>query len=390
MILFENKGILDLDAMRAFGVNVKEDDSAIGYFGTGLKYALAVSLRLGLTIEMVLDRERYAFTLNEKTIRGKAFNFIMLCHPDGTKEQLGFTTELGKNWKKWMAFREFYCNAKDEGGGCRLGSIDAAAGKTVFAVDGMDDIYYEFGSYFIDDTPLVSTPQVDIHRGPCKAVFYRGIRTNDLAEPARYKYNVKSQMPLTEDRTMASSYLVEERISAGVATCDNEEVIHSVVTAPDLSFEASLRFSKYLQPSEEFMSVMKPLRHDRNVNQSAVALYKTRAGEDDIDEDNVMAPTERQQEMLQKAMNLLSAAGCSVKNNIYVVETLGKNHMGLFKDGNIYIPAETFERGMLELTITLLEERQHAVGYDDYTREYQDWLQRKLVLAWAEREGVTL
>jgi len=45
MITFENDGEIDLRAISQFGINVKTGDSPIGFFGTGLKYALAVLMR---------------------------------------------------------------------------------------------------------------------------------------------------------------------------------------------------------------------------------------------------------------------------------------------------------------------------------------------------------
>ena len=49
MIIFQNKGLIDVHAISIMGVSVKEDNS-IGFFGTGLKYAIAVLLREGIKI----------------------------------------------------------------------------------------------------------------------------------------------------------------------------------------------------------------------------------------------------------------------------------------------------------------------------------------------------
>jgi len=46
-IAFQNDGELDLRLMATFGCSVKETNNPIGFFGTGLKYALAVLLRTG-------------------------------------------------------------------------------------------------------------------------------------------------------------------------------------------------------------------------------------------------------------------------------------------------------------------------------------------------------
>src|ERR1700733_12022356 len=50
MIVFENYGEIEIDAITTFGVSVKEGPNPIGFFGTGLKYAVAVLLRHGCKV----------------------------------------------------------------------------------------------------------------------------------------------------------------------------------------------------------------------------------------------------------------------------------------------------------------------------------------------------
>ena len=52
MLSFYNAGIINEISITTFGINAKNDDSAIGYFGTGLKYAIAVLLRNGHEIKI--------------------------------------------------------------------------------------------------------------------------------------------------------------------------------------------------------------------------------------------------------------------------------------------------------------------------------------------------
>ena len=46
-VIFENPGVLDERTLFTMGINVKENPDAIGTFGTGLKYALSIILRMG-------------------------------------------------------------------------------------------------------------------------------------------------------------------------------------------------------------------------------------------------------------------------------------------------------------------------------------------------------
>jgi len=64
-IIFKNNGIIDLDFIRSFGVSVKENDNPIGFFGTGLKYAIAILLREKQEVSVFLGKEEYKFSCGE-------------------------------------------------------------------------------------------------------------------------------------------------------------------------------------------------------------------------------------------------------------------------------------------------------------------------------------
>src|SRR5882724_11960473 len=111
MIVFQNPGLIDLDAALVMGVNAKLGESPIGFFGTGLKYAMATLLRNNCRFRIFRGVEEFQITTQKLSFRDKNFDLVWL---NGSK--LGFTTDLGRNWKPWQAYRELYSNAKDEGG----------------------------------------------------------------------------------------------------------------------------------------------------------------------------------------------------------------------------------------------------------------------------------
>src|SRR5690606_20364037 len=88
-----------------------ETDNPIGMFGTGLKYAIAVLLRNGNCIEITNKDKTYSFSIHDIDFRGKSFQQI-LCNG----KKLPFTTEYGKNWELWQAYRELHSNTVDEEG----------------------------------------------------------------------------------------------------------------------------------------------------------------------------------------------------------------------------------------------------------------------------------
>jgi len=132
MIVFKNSGNIDIKSITTFGVSSKENDSAIGYFGTGLKYAIAILLREGCEITIHTGGKKYEFGTQRQTVRVDEFTFVTM-----NGEALAFTTELGKNWQLWQAFRELYCNCTDEGGTIyQSDTFDASESDTVIVAKG--------------------------------------------------------------------------------------------------------------------------------------------------------------------------------------------------------------------------------------------------------------
>src|SRR4051812_38184717 len=97
-LVFSNPGVLEMELVKMMGVSVKESSDPIGFFGTGLKYAMATALRLGGEMTIFTDGQRYDVRGRKMTLRDKEFTQVML-----NDEPLGFTTELGKQWEAWMA-----------------------------------------------------------------------------------------------------------------------------------------------------------------------------------------------------------------------------------------------------------------------------------------------
>ena len=122
MIIHETIGLIDSRAFTTFGINAKPStNSPIGYFGTGLKYAIAVLVREGLKVTVWIGTEPHEFYCEPSNFRGKDFSLIRMRRQRGVTRKwmatdLPFTTELGKNWKLWMALRELHSNTLDENG----------------------------------------------------------------------------------------------------------------------------------------------------------------------------------------------------------------------------------------------------------------------------------
>lgn len=255
-LIFQNNSILPLECISTFGVSVKDTDSPIGYFGTGLKYAIATLLREDGAVNMVIDGYAYHFTTEWRGVRGKEFGFIFM-----NDVQLPFTTELGKNWQLWQAYRELYSNCIDEGGEVLSSddTFDGGEGKgTIIVVEGLDQIHEESSRFILRSEPKHVIGNVEIHEGATSGVFYKGIKVLDL--PTKFTYNILSGLTLTEDRTV-SQWDAEYAITSALIHTNDTDALLDVLSVTEEEFhEAKFNWSKYATPSEPFMRLVSKLK----------------------------------------------------------------------------------------------------------------------------------
>lgn len=248
MIVFQNPGILDVRCITTQGINVKDDEeTAIGQFGTGLKIAIAVMLRTEHTVEINTGDMTYKFFTVNQVVRGKEFQFIVMEPTRSIFEggetnyvseaniTLGFTTDFGKHWEKWMAYREFYSNCMDEKGTIEiLTEIDTpyhGTEMTTIVITGpdIDAIHKNRHQYFLTGDPIWEDDNVAIHTAQAGRVFYQGIWAGNLEPDPAFAYNIKCKAELTEDRTFKNLYAVKHLITFALLACDNREVLTEAI-----------------------------------------------------------------------------------------------------------------------------------------------------------------
>lgn len=255
MIVFENDGEIDPRLAMMFGVNVKEKAGAIGFFGTGLKYAIACMARWGETMVIHAGENEFNFSVEATTFRDKVFEAISM-HSKYDRAQLAFTTELGKRWEPWMVYRELWCNAFDEPNP-RVWVTDQVqrpvAGKTRIYVDGakIAEAHETRNEFILNPakTMLCKTPGVEIYRGEGPRIFYRGIAVQTPTKAGLYTYNITEQMYLTEDRT-AGSWQTDPIIAKALAQLDDREIISATIAAPEDRLESRLDYCYVTTPGD--------------------------------------------------------------------------------------------------------------------------------------------
>jgi len=399
IIVFKNPGEIDPRSISSFGVSVKESSNPIGFFGTGLKYAIAVLLRTGHRVTVLAGLKVIQFATATQEVRGKSFQFVTMSIDDTTPVELGFTTELGKKWEVWMAYREIACNCKDEGGteGRAYYFPDAEAGTTQFVVSGEEfaNAFHDRHLYILQDAPAFTVDDVEVRRRSGISFYYRGVRVHGFGMRALYTYNAIGSMELTEDRTLKHQHEAEYRARRTILRSDDESFIRDCVTAEDSYLEGAMDYHGWgIAPSEAFLRVVGECMADRllKVNHTAARLWR------EVTKQKFDPPeiglTKVQLKSVDKALDFCDRLGFKVRGAypIKFVESLGEGALGLAQDNTIFIAERVFHLGgTKQLASTLIEEYLHLRhGWEDMSRELQSFLFEKLVSVGEELVGEPL
>lgn len=374
-VYFYNKSEIDLDAIRVMGVSVKEGKNPIGYFGTGLKFSLATLIRFGQKVSLCVGGKELEFYATDKKIRGEAFEVVMM-----GDEQLPFTTQLGRNWQMWQAYRELYCNAEDEGGSVS-NELPEGDWGTVIKVSGdlIEDCHSKRSSTFIQGSPDFADDDCEIFDRPSAKVFYRGVRAHDLQSPTVVTYNIKSALELTEDRTIKHVYSMLTEMIWAATRLNDRAIIERVLLAPDGSLESKFDYEPHHPFSNEFLKAIGDLHKDPRINKSAVEAWRKKTGAREVLKEATLDDFELLQ--ITDALDLLRELSCPLERDEFkVVETLGSSVYGQYANGEILISKRTLDMGTRFLASTLYEEYLHKEhGFVDESRDLQNYLFERLL-----------
>lgn len=382
MIAFTNPGLIDLRAVRTFGLNAKEGDSPIGFFGTGLKYAIAVLLRTGHSITLYRGLDKHVFSTRQIDSRGKGFALAFM-----DEQELPFTLELGKAWQVWQAYRELHSNALDEKGSThQCAAFMPTEGRTSIVVvgDEIEAAHAARDAIFLSTPPMHVCDGVQIHAGRSHHAYYRGIRVRDLKAPSLFTYNLTSLLGgLTEDRTLKSETDLDFYVASAIVRSDDEALIEAAITAPQDTFEHHLACYPF-SASDAFFRVYSRVRGaGRMTELSALANQLYLRIKKTLPLPAPIKLSRMQEKQLQRAVEFCIAAGWSVRD--YPIEVIPHAHGGLLalaEDGKIVLTERLFDQGVKPLVSALLEEWTHLkLGLRDETRALQTHLFDQLVSA---------
>jgi hypothetical protein len=395
-VVFENPGEIDAAAIRTFGVSVKEGENPIGFFGTGLKYALAILLRTGHSVTVQSGLRKHRFALKDITIRGEAFQVVTM-----DRQELGFTSQVGKTWELWMAYRELHCNCKDEGGTVFVADQlpKPAAGLTRVIVGG-EDFRHEHdnrSSFILLGEPWLKLKNCEVYEGESRGVFYRGILVHRLpqAEVSKYTYNITATVDLTEDRTAKHAFMFPHMIASSILEADDEPFLNGVLSLDNKFYEHHFDFKDPVystKPATSFLKAVEKLTQHAagRTSLSAQLAYKTAKRETLAPATTMLVGVEA--EMLQIAVKFARGLGFQVDDYpIIVTDALGPNILGMAENGRIYVSRLAFMQGTKRVAGTLIEEFIHLrYQYQDETYSMQNFLLDRLVSLGEQMHGEPL
>lgn len=388
MITFYNPGEIDIRGATIAGLSAKTGDTPIGYFGTGLKYAIARVLAWGGKITIYSGLDEFVFSSQKIDFRGAEFSQIVYTN-GGESKELGFTTEYGKNWKPWQVFRELYANAIDEGGTVEPFAILPKPDQTTITIecDEVEEMFSHRNEIILPavrPSAMVIGTLGDITDSPSLNVYYRKVRIDE--SKSILTYNIEQEMQLTEDRTPMYRSTMLDRVSALLARCTNEKMIAKALTASKGFVEADLYFGRYYDYSPEFVSVASALYKQSPTDHGRLHAMLEENNPDILTEEEVeLSPVRKK--MLSKAIRLVEEMGISTKDYDIAVAELGASILGKYYVGTnkIRLSPLVFEQGTKQVLSTLYEELIHATtGHDDCTYAMQTFLFNKIISLYEE------
>jgi hypothetical protein len=397
-ICFYNNGTLDKRAFTMLGLSAKADDKAIGFFGTGFKYAIATLLREGLDVKVHVMQENgdvreYGFFTRRDTFRDKEFDFIHYYYdvPGARFEnELPFTTHLGANWKLWQAYRELYTNAIDEGGSVELiedihGFNPMAGDVCVYVVgDEFIKVYEQHNKYFIKADTVAEGYNIRCVtkiEDSDNCVYYKTMYTGtQLDKPSHFTYDYVGTVSLTEDRTLADTWSLRHHISRlWLEFMDYDTLIeHLPYVANEKMYEGRLS-DDYCTPSADFVRACTYLseQHRSMPMWARDAFNKSRPFNEQVES---FKPNKWQRAHMKRVEQIMHHCGCFIDmDKVITCASLPDDVLGLFKNNIIYIAKAAFERGFVALLGTVYEEWLHMHKHcDDGSRVMQNALVDKV------------
>ena len=420
-----NQGLIDPNALILMGASSKRDDSTkIGFFGTGIKYALAVLLRNNIEVRIYNGIKEIDITTKTVSFRDKEYQQVFI---DGRETSI--TTDIGPDWKIWYAIREIYCNALDEGGMdiAQVSNIASHLNEsetTIFidVTEDIQDILRNWDLYFSNIREvLYESKHGKIFQGDGTTRIYRkGILVHENKDrKALFHYDFL-EIDINESRTIRWTSDIRCMLSQMIPECNNIDIVRRFLD----SFQIIDRSNTLLEHELYWnYSVFSPIFHDLLKTLQLVPSESTGFYQEEIKKHpsiclpyefieqlrknfptlkivgitskgiqyKILEKTEKQRLMIVDSIKFLELGGYTIDYPVEVVDLQNKDILGTIGDGSLLIAKETFDKGKKFVIETLFEEWVHQkYGYHDCCRDMQNYLFNQLMTLLEEKTKIYL
>ena len=412
-IMIENKGELDVSSLILLGASTKrEDNSKIGFFGSGNKYAIATLIRMGIQFKIFSGEKEIVITTSGINFRGQSFEQI---HIDGQPTSL--TTDMGPQWEEWMALREWVSNSLDEGQSNIVTDTDNVVGKdgyTRFFIEhspGIKKVIDDWNQYFTfdrDDVKFENSlgklfPQTNIDE--TMVLFRKGIRVY-LANGTQslYQYDLDS-FGINESRIIDNLYSAGCRIIEYLNRVTDVSILRNILKKAFVGgyFESGLSWKwgvsklseHWREAIDKHVIVVDSvsgyfedvLRTKDHYLVSVEMAFQIKHSFPDIqvygiNDDGAQIAhkkvevTKKMEFLLKECITFLNDTEYNLADPIEVVEFDRTDVLGLAEGGKILLSPKIFEMGKKEIVRTIVEEQEHLrSGLKDCSRAFQNhWI----------------
>ena len=404
-IKISNAGEIEIAALTLLGAtNKRDDETKIGYFGSGFKYSLAYAIRTGINIKIYSGENEIKIGTSESEFRGNKIRILTV-----NETPTSITDDFGANWNAWFLLREIISNAIDEGGETiELTDEDTGGetGRTNIIIEmnnELNDVYKDLPQYFAyNRTPIYSHKGFRIYpkHGEKSIIYRRGIRISEVNGLFDYDFD---QIEINESRSPVHSWTVGEALWLQLARVTNKKILRlclkksanaefieggttgvvvSFLGSPTDTWREILEDKLIIGESEIGLlsktAVLRGIVVSDKIKSSLLSHYPDLMFVEHIE--NNRAPfvvlkrilkTERA--ILETALKTFEKINYSIDYKIEIARFTDNKIMGTINGETIVLNRQTLTLGQREIMLTILEEQLHIKsGAYDETRLFQN------------------